>query len=104
MIIVSNPRKLGVEFIGLVGLAAYSDVLQCSVSIQACERATCRAMKWQQKGCCHLSRRRQALRECWRELSSSLFLITYWKDTVKDQRRVAKSVAMLEVLIYERRL
>lgn len=59
---------------------------------------------------------RQALRECWRELIS-LFLcspsrgygayfwvIAYWKKIVKDGRRVAKSVAMLEVLIYERRL
>lgn len=35
------------------------------------------------------------------ECGAPFWVIVYWKDAVKDRRRVAKSVAMLEVLIYE---
>lgn len=38
MIIVSNHAKQGIEFIGGVGLAACSDLLQCGVSIHTHER------------------------------------------------------------------
>lgn len=74
VIIVSNPSKRGIEFTDVVGLAAYRDVLQRSVSVHTHERGTCGVMKRQQKGHCHPSLHRQALHECWRELISSLLL------------------------------
>lgn len=75
VIIVSNPRKWGIEFIGVAGLVVYRDVLQCRARYQYIhERRSCRAMKRQQKGRCPLSLHRQVLHDCWRELISSLFL------------------------------
>jgi len=39
-----------------------------------------------------------------RECGAGLWVMACWKYTDRGRRRVAKSVAVLEVLIYERRL